>query len=443
MKKYLLVFSLLLTICVLAACGTPAVTTEAGQTTDPGVTTRVPMTTQAPVTTTVKEVVLPTPEEIAANPYAAAGLELALTVCRQYYDLNTHVLATDLENRNATTVWPLAAFIEMLAEAHRLYPENETIKTYYVDVLDNCLPKHKVENASFRVPSGTIYRKITYYNAGPNWQGDFYYDDNAWVCIQLIDAYKQLGNKKYLDLAEKVLEFMWTGWDPVSGGIYWDKTFSGKGICCNGPVCVSYLAAYELTENPVYLERAEKIYAWCNTMLRNRDGLYNAGIKDITATEYDKNNLDPWIAAYDQGTMMTSAALFYRITGDKTYYDEMSKTARATTGLIFDGASKMKGNPIFKSWCIGWVVRGEMSVYAGKCTMSPKQFMTYLDNVLKKVMETKDENGHYDPFFLSGEWWPPQDQPDIDHYDQDAMQPAGVATVMLLTAHYQLYQKAK
>ncbi|MBR2986588.1 MAG: hypothetical protein IKC63_01070 [Clostridia bacterium] len=433
MKRIFLIFSFVLMLAVLVSCTVPVETTE-GKTDE----TTAPVTDQAETT---KEIVsLPTPEEIAANTYAAAGLELALTLCRQYYDLETHVLATDLENRNATTVWPLAAFIEMLAEAYRLYPDNETIRTYYIDVLDNCLSQHMVENATIRVPSGKFHRKITYYNAGPNWQGDFYYDDNAWVCIQLIDAYQQLGEKKYLDLAEKVLEFMWTGWDETYGGIYWDKTFSGKGICCNGPVCVAYLAAYELTENKTYLERAGMIYEWCNRMLRNRDGLYNAGIKDITATEYDADNLDPWIAAYDQGTMMTSAALFYRITGDKTYYDDMSKTSKAAAGLIFDGSSKMKGNPIFKSWCIGWAVRGEMSVYAGKSTMGSKRFMQYLDNVLKKVLETKDENGHYDPFFLSGEWWPPQDQPDIGHYDQDAMQPAGVATVLLLTAHYQLYQ---
>ena len=32
------------------------------------------------------------------------------------------------------------------------------------------------------------------------------------------------------------------------------------------------------------------------------------------------------------------------------------------------------------------------------------------------------------------------DTTDADYFDHDAMQPSGVATVLLLTAHYQLYQ---
>ena len=63
-----------------------------------------------------------------------------------------------------------------------------------------------------------------------------------------------------------------------------------------------------------------------------------------------------------------------------------------------------------------------------------------IDSILNQLLTTKDENGHYDPYFMTGEWWPPEDQPDVDRYDSDVMQPAGVATAFLLTAQYQLYQ---
>ena len=138
---------------------------------------------------------------------------------------------------------------------------------------------------------------------------------------------------------------------------------------------------------------------------------------------------------------MTSATLLYKITGEQAYYDDFSRTAMSTVGYLFNGVSKMKGNPIFKSWCIGWIVRGEMSVYAQDCTQHTKRFMRNMKNVLNEVLKTKDENGHYDPIFLSGEWWPPAEDPDADYFDHDAMQPAGVATVLLLTAHYQLFQE--
>lgn len=436
MKARALFLLLLVFLLVFAvACTAPTETMGGeGDTTD---------TTTIDTTTEPEADGPPTPEEIMANPYAAAGLELTLKVCEQYYNLKLHTLSTSLTNKNATTVWPLAAYIEMLAEAHRMFPEDKTVLKYYTDVLDYALPKHLVTNATIKPPSGKTFTGISYYNAGPNWQGDFYYDDNAWVCIQLLDAYKQLGKEKYLKQAEKVLEFMWTGWDEKYGGVYWDKTFSGKGICSNGPVCVSYLAAYEITQKEEYLDRAKQIYEWCNRMLRNTMGLYNAGIKNITATEYNDKNLDPWIAAYDQGTMMTSAAMLYKITGDKTYYDEMAKTVQSSVAFMFDGNYKMRGNPIFKSWCVGWILRGEMSAYAQNCTQHSKRFMRNMRNVLDLVLKTKDDNGHYDPFFLSGEWWPPAEDPDADYFDHDAMQPAGVATVLLLTAHYQLYQEGK
>ncbi len=434
MKKILFVMLLIVTaLLLLAACGGEGDTTTQGT----GDESTTVLTTAA--VSTKRE---PTAEQIAKNKYAQAGLELALTVCEQYYDLKKHELATSLTARNATTVWPLAAYIEMLAEAYRMFPENETIKKYYTDALDNALRKHMVTNATIKViPSGEEFPGITYYNAGPNWRGDYYYDDNAWICIQLFDAYEQLGKKQYLTLAEKNLEFLWTGWDKTYGGIYWDKTYSGKGICSNAPTCIAFLTGYQLTGNEVYLERAKLIYDWCNKMLRNTKGLYNAGIKDITATEYNANNLDPWIPAYDQGTMLTCMALFYEITGDKeTYYTPITQTVRNLTGHIFNG-NQMRGNPIFKSWCIGWLMRGEMMAFKAGAKTLVKQFMRPMNIVLTEELKTKDDNGHYDPFFMSGEWWPPEDDPDADYYDHDAMQPAGVATVFLLMAHYQLYQQ--
>lgn len=440
MKKRVLFFLLLVFVLVLCvACATPDGSTEPSDSEAPDTSTSTG-TSETLADSSTEPDGPPTPEEIKANKYASAGLELTLKVCEQYYDLKKHSLATSLTNRNTTTVWPLAAFIEMLAEAHRMFPEDKTVLKYYTDALDYALAKHLVTNATITPPGGKTFTGISYYNAGPNWKGDFYYDDNAWICIQLLDAYKQLGKQKYLTLAEKVLEFMWTGWDETYGGVYWDKTFSGKGICSNGPVCVSYLAAYEITGKAEYLERAKMIYEWCNRMLRNTRGLYNAGIKNIKKTEYDANNLDPWIAAYDQGTMMTSAAMLYKITGEQSYFDELSKTVQSSVSFLFEGTDKMKGNPIFKSWCIGWIVRGEMTAYATDCTTHSKRFMRNMKNVLDKVLKTKDDNGHYDPFFLSGEWWPPADDPDADYFDHDAMQPSGVATVLLLTAHYQLFQ---
>jgi len=367
---------------------------------------------------------------LAEHKYAKAGQKLVLETCVRYYDLKNHELRTYLGKNDIATVWPLASYIEMLTEAYRLYPDNERIEKYYRDVLDYCLPTYEVKNATIKPPSGQVYTNITYYNAGRRSQGDFYYDDNAWVCIQLINAYELLGEEKYFEQAQKILEFMWTGWDDVQGGgIYWDKTFQGKGICCNGPVAVAYLKAYRYTQNETYLERAKMIYDWANSKLRDKNGIYHAGL------DLKTGSLDPWKSSYDQGTMMTSAALLYEFTKDEKYLNDLKQTAQSTINLMFEVVKKdvkMKGNPIFKSWCVGWAVRGEMT--AVDYTDQSKLFMKYLKMVLDKTLETKDKNGQYDPYFCTGEWW------DGEEFDNDVIQPTGVATILLLTGYHDVYQ---
>lgn len=438
-----LLFSMLVLALVLllsVACGESQDTTEVTTGMLPISSSVQQATTTQPQTTLPETTVAVTTksdeERFMKNTYSKAALELVLTVCEQYYDLRSHTLATSLTDRKGTTVWPLASFIEMLAEAHRSFPSNETIKKYYVDALDNCLRKHMVTGATITPPSGKVYKNQIYYNAGPNWQGDFYYDDNAWICIQLLDAYKLLGKETYLTTAKKILEFMWTGWDDrAGGGIYWDKTFEGKGVCSNGPVAIAYCVGYQLTGEEEYLNRAKMIYDWCGRMVRGKDGIYNAGVKNLNVTEYKESNLDPWRPAYDQGTMISTAALLYEITGDERYKAELKTTATAAKSLMFDNDG-MKRNPIFKSWCVGWLVRGEMLAYEVGSTASCTTFMRSLERTLLKTLKTKDENGHYDPFFCS----PGTDFWSEDYFDNDVIMPTGVATVFLLYARYKVCQ---
>jgi len=81
----------------------------------------------------------------------------------------------------------------------------------------------------------------------------------------------------------------------------------------------------------------------------------------------------------------------------------------------------MKRNPIFKSWCVGWLVRGEMLAYEVGSTASCTTFMRSLERTLLKTLKTKDENGHYDPFFCS----PGTDFWDKDYFDHDVIMPMG------------------
>ncbi len=171
-------------------------------------------------------------------------------------------------------------------------------------------------------------------------------------------------------------------------------------------------------------------------MIRDKSGLVHEGTNTYNITAYDSSKVSNWTAAYDQGTYMTLAGLLYEITGEETYKTELRKTAISSRTLLFNG-NNMNRNPIYKSWCVGWTVRGELMASVNDLKAPVSNFMRQLDIVLKKTLATKDENGHYDPFFCSpgDDFWPQ----DTGYFDNDVIQPTGVATVLFLMARYQLY----
>lgn len=371
---------------------------------------------------------------LATDKYAQAGLELVLDTIDKYYNLRTHQIHTKPNDGGNAVIWGVASFLEMMAEAYRCFPDNVTIQKVYVDALDRCLPNYRVTNATITPPSGQVYKGMTYYNAGHRGRGDFYYDDNAWICLQLFNAYELLKNDKYLAQAEALLEFFWTGWDEVAGGgIYWSKDFDGKGTCTNAPISICYEVGYQLTKKEIYLEHAKAVYDWEYKYMRDGNGLYAEGVENLKEMPPAKR---AWRAAYDQGTMMTSAALLYEITGERVYRSGARSTGSATLNLMFEsknGKYIMKGNPIFKAWCLGWAVRGEMMVYRAGETTVAKNFFVRMRQALDDNMALFAATGAYDPYFGTGDW--------KSEAVDDILQPTGIATTLLLTGLYNVRQE--
>ncbi|MGM9681575.1 MAG: glycoside hydrolase family 76 protein [Eubacteriales bacterium] len=373
---------------------------------------------------------------LSENRYAAVSLEQAEQLISKYYNKRTHTVKTSLTDSNPAYIWPVASFLEALSEVYTLYPENKTVKDAYLDCLDNCLPTYRVDNATIRnVETGESFRGQTYYNASRGNAGDFYYDDNAWICIRFLTAYEQFGNEDYLTRAKEILEFLWTGWDEYQGGgIYWSSKFSdngksAKGICTNGPSCISHLWMYQITGESEYLERGKLLYEWVVSTLRDDKGIYFAGVGD------------PWQPAYDQGTMMYATVLLYEIEGEERYLELAKQSYTSVTAHMFTVSGNRKNpdvtmnrNPIYKSWCIGWLVRG-MNKYFTVDPSGRTVFMKYLELVLDQTLETKDKNGQYDPFFCS----PGKDFWDKDEYDTEVIMPAGVTSVLAQTGYFDAF----
>jgi predicted alpha-1,6-mannanase (GH76 family) len=321
--------------------------------------------------------------------------------------------------------------LEALSTTYALYPDNETVKKTYVDALTNGVDKYKVTKATItNTQTKERFKNITYYNASAGGSGDYYYDDNAWICIQFLYAYELLQDEEYLNRAKELLTFFWTGWDDsLGGGIYWDKSYSGKNTCADGPIAICYLWAYQLTQEEDYLTKGTQIYIWMKETLRDSNYLY----KDALGLDGGENS---WKADYNQGTPIYAACLLYEITGDESYLKDAKQTAQAALGLAFTSSGrgtnqtvKMNGNPIYKSWCVGWLMRGFMRYVQD--SKKAGSYFSYMETVLDKVIAAVDSDGYYDPYFLTGDWG--------SESVTDVLQPSGVATVMMLCAYYDVY----
>ncbi|MBQ7354063.1 MAG: hypothetical protein IJW62_00925 [Clostridia bacterium] len=380
--------------------------------------------TTAPATSTTDAPKEEEPE-VRTTEFAEPARELMHQIIDDYWISRSKQLREEYKQSNASFVWSYASFLESLAETYRLFPDDATIAKTYKSALEG-LEAYAV-TASITSPSGR--HKVTYYNASRGGQGDYYYDDDAWICIQFLNAYELSGDAQYLQKAEETLEFLWTGWDDVlGGGIYWDKSYGGKNTCANGPIAISYLWAYQLTQKAEYLEKGRMIYDWCREKL-----LEGSLYIDSLGKDGGRNG---WKAAYNQGVMIYAGAQLYEITGDETYLKQARMTTNATLSLMFTGSgskTKMNDNPIYKSWCVGWLTRGYLKFYS----VDPKKSgtaMKKLEAVLTNTLETKDKNGYYDPYFCNPNAWQSETRTCV-------LQPTGVCTVFSLAAYYDLILK--
>lgn len=105
----------------------------------------------------------------------------------------------------------------------------------------------------------------------PTW-----YDDNAWIGIAFLDAYRATGNYTYVSDAERAFAFIAAGgWDTKQGGGMWWSTehqwLSGETLAA-----ASDLAArlYQTTHHAEYLTDAEMYIGWANKHLLTPQGVY-------------------------------------------------------------------------------------------------------------------------------------------------------------------------
>ena len=105
----------------------------------------------------------------------------------------------------------------------------------------------------------------------PTW-----YDDNAWIGIAFLDAYRATGDHAYATDAERAFAFITAGgWDAKqSGGMWWStehQWLSGEALAAASELVARL---YQITNRPEYLTDAEMYIGWANKNLLNAQGVY-------------------------------------------------------------------------------------------------------------------------------------------------------------------------
>ncbi|HEX8073781.1 MAG TPA: glycoside hydrolase family 76 protein [Thermoleophilaceae bacterium] len=153
------------------------------------------------------------------------------------------------------------------------------------------------------------------------------YDDNEWIGLEMLRRYRMTGQSFLLTRARTIFDLAVFGWDkdeshPCPGGVVFSQASTNvdRNTVTNAPGAELGLRLYELTENPYHLAWAKRMYSWVNRCLGDNSGFY---LDHITFS----GAIDPTVWTYNQGTMVGSNILLYRITGKKTYLKRARRLA--------------------------------------------------------------------------------------------------------------------
>jgi len=271
------------------------------------------------------------------------------------------------------------------------------------------------------------------------------YDDQMWICRELVRAYKLTGDNDYLTKAEYLANYCIDGWDccldangQEYGGISWGPGYNSKHACSNGPLIQPLVWLYEIyhtageaanlrhyyilpdgtrtstlrTHSEVYLEMARKIYAWQKTHLLNTStGVYWDMLgapgeiqyigegRNQYRTHVDTGGPSGTAYTYNSGTMLAGCAELWRVTGETQFLTDVDNLSRScwrnfTKGtrlsgtVYFQWPTDEKAESGFNAWFNNVLMRAyadaapyNTTVYNGK---------THAENALLSFQQNLD-----------------------------------------------------
>src|SRR5581483_4816730 len=107
-------------------------------------------------------------------------------------------------------------------------------------------------------------------------QNDQWFDDNGWLGLSFMDAWRVTKQKRFLNDAEIALRYLYqAGWRPIGGGIWWNTQHSVKAAESVNTAALLAVELYEAHAGATYLASAQRLIAWADDNLLDQDsGLY-------------------------------------------------------------------------------------------------------------------------------------------------------------------------
>lgn len=168
------------------------------------------------------------------------------------------------------------------------------------------------------------YRSGIGYATNTAGAGGRYFDDNAWIGLDMMQAYAMTGDASYLAAAERIAALAREGVTP-SGGVAWveDAERVTVNTCTLGPTIELLLRLHMATGRQDYLDFARSLDGVLSSRLRGDDGLY------VDHYGEHDGSVDEHVYSYNQGTPIGADVLWYRVTGDGRYLERARTTADA------------------------------------------------------------------------------------------------------------------
>jgi hypothetical protein len=102
-----------------------------------------------------------------------------------------------------------------------------------------------------------------------------WFDDNGWIGLAFLDAFRATGNTRYVSDAERAFTFIASGgWDKGPGGMWWSTAHpwrSGEALAADADLAARL---YQATRKPAYLKLADEYIGWADKHLLQPHGVY-------------------------------------------------------------------------------------------------------------------------------------------------------------------------